>query len=124
MALTVSQVTPGSAPRSVTILGSTGSVGCNTVDLITRDPEAFDVEALTGNRNISLLAEQARQLCPRMVAVADESLYGDLKEALFGLPIHVAAGSDAIVEAALRPSDFVMASIVGAAGLAPHARGG
>jgi 1-deoxy-D-xylulose-5-phosphate reductoisomerase len=105
--------------RSVTILGSTGSVGCNTVDLLARQPEAFSVEALTANRNVALLAAQARALRPRMVAIADSNLYADLKEALAGLGIEVAAGHSAIIEAASRPAEWVMASIVGAAGLEP-----
>lgn len=105
--------------RSVTILGSTGSVGCNTVDLLARQPEKFSVEALTANRNVALLAEQARALRPRMVAIADGSLYADLKDALAGLSIEVAAGPAAIIEAASRPAEWVMASIVGAAGLEP-----
>ncbi len=105
--------------RSVTILGSTGSVGCNTVDLLARQPETFSVEALTANRNVALLAEQARALRPRMVAIADGSLYADLKDALAGLSIEVAAGPAAIIEAASRPAEWVMASIVGAAGLEP-----
>jgi 1-deoxy-D-xylulose-5-phosphate reductoisomerase len=105
--------------RSVTILGSTGSVGCNTIDLLARQPETFDIEALTANRNVALLAEQARALRPRMVAIADPALYVDLKEALAGSGIEVGAGSSAIVEAACRPAEWVMASIVGAAGLEP-----
>ena len=105
--------------RSVTILGSTGSVGRNTVDLLARQPEKFSVEALTANRNVALLAEQARALRPRMVAIADGSLYADLKDALAGLSIEVAAGPAAIIEAASRPAEWVMASIVGAAGLEP-----
>ena len=105
--------------RSVTILGSTGSVGRNTVDLLARQPEKFSVEALTANRNVALLAEQARALRPRMVAIADSSLYADLKDALAGLSIEVAAGPAAIIEAASRPAEWVMASIVGAAGIEP-----
>ena len=79
-------------PRSVTILGSTGSVGCNTIDLLARRPEAFSIEALTANRNVALLVEQARALRPRMVAIADPSLYADLKEALAGSGTEVGAG--------------------------------
>ena len=107
------------ASRRVTILGSTGSVGCNTVDLIRRHPGAFEIEALTANRNVALLAEQARQLRPRAAVVADGSLHGELKEALAGTGIEVAAGADAVIEAATRPADWVMASIVGTAGLEP-----
>ncbi len=106
-------------PRSVTILGSTGSVGRNTVDLIGRNPREFAVEALAANRNVALLAEQARHLKPRMAVVADAREYQALKEALAGTDIAVAAGADAVVEAAARPADWVMAAIVGAAGLRP-----
>ncbi|NQV48275.1 MAG: 1-deoxy-D-xylulose-5-phosphate reductoisomerase [Rhodospirillaceae bacterium] len=105
--------------RSVTILGSTGSVGCNTIDLVSRSPERFSVEALTANRNVELLARQAKALKPRFAVVADENAYKDLKHALSGSGIEVAAGSDAIIEAAARPSDWLMASIVGTAGLEP-----
>mgnify|MGYP002737332173 CR=1 FL=1 len=107
------------ASRSVTILGSTGSVGCNTVDLLARQPAAFAVEALTANRNVKLLVEQALALRPRMVAVADHTCYRPLKDALFGSGIEVAGGPQAVIEAAMRPADWVMASIVGAAGLEP-----
>lgn len=107
------------APRSVTILGATGSVGCNTIDLIKRNPADFAVEAITGGSNAMLLAEQALALRPRFVAIADKDAYSALKEALSGSGIEIAAGADAIVAAAERPCDWVMASIVGAAGLAP-----
>jgi 1-deoxy-D-xylulose-5-phosphate reductoisomerase len=119
MAMIAAQARQQPRYRSVTILGSTGSVGCNTVDLLSRQPEAFSVEALTANRNVTLLAEQARALRPRMVAIAEGNLYADLKEALAGLGIEVAAGPSAIIEAASRPAEWVMASIVGAAGLEP-----
>ena len=110
---------PATAPRSVTILGSTGSVGCNTIDLIQRHPDAFTVEALTANNNVALLAEQARALRPRLAVVADPKGYEDLKDALAGTGIECAAGPAAVVEAAARPADWVMAAIVGAAGLEP-----
>lgn len=106
-------------PRSVTILGSTGSVGTQTVDLVSRDPERFPVEALTANRNVALLAQQARQLKARMAVVADPAAYAELKALLSGTGIEVAAGSEAVAAAAERPADWVMAAIVGAAGLEP-----
>jgi len=109
---------PGSAPKRVTILGSTGSIGTSTIDLILRNPEAFEVEALTGNKNVKLLAEQALKLKPQFVVVADQAQYAELKQALSGTNIAVAAGPEAVVEAATRPSDLVMSAIVGAAGLA------
>ncbi len=108
---------PEAAPRRVTILGSSGSIGCNTVDLIERDPEAFEVVALTANRRVSVLAEQARRLRPQRAVIGDETLYGDLKEALSGTGVEAAAGTAAVVEAAEMPSDWVMSAIVGAAGL-------
>ena len=107
------------APKRVTILGSTGSVGRNTVDLIARAPERFAVEALTGNRNVALLAEQARSLRARLAVVADPALYGDLRAALAGSDVLAAAGPEAVAEAAARPAEWVMAAIVGAAGLKP-----
>ncbi len=109
----------GNDVRTVTILGSTGSVGCNTVDLVEREPERFSVEALVANSNVDKLAEQARKLHPRYVAIASEKAYKPLKEALFGHKIEVAAGPAAVIEAAARPADWVMAAIVGAAGLQP-----
>ena len=105
--------------RRVTILGSTGSVGQNTVDLLLRNPAVFEVESLTANRNPVRLAEQARALRARFAAIADPVHYPALKEALAGTGIETACGAQAIVEAALRPADWVMAAIVGAAGLAP-----
>ncbi len=108
---------PGAAPRRVTILGSTGSVGCSTVDLIQRHPDRFVVEALSARNNVALLAKQARRLRPRLAVVADESRYLALKEALSGTGIETAAGNSALIAAADRPADWVMAAIVGAAGL-------
>src|SRR6266436_9105629 len=105
--------------RRVTILGSTGSVGQNTVDLLLRNPDGFAVEALTGNRNPARLAEQARALRARFAVIGDPIHYTALKEALAGSGIEVASGAEALVEAARRPADWVMAGIVGAAGLGP-----
>jgi 1-deoxy-D-xylulose-5-phosphate reductoisomerase len=105
--------------RRITILGSTGSIGCSTIDLVERQPETFSVEALTAFSNVSLLAEQARKLRPKLVVIGDESRFKELKEALSGSGVEIAAGRDALIEAAKRPSDFVMAAIVGAAGLEP-----
>ncbi len=105
--------------RRVTILGSTGSIGQSTVDLLLRNRDDFTVEALTANRNAVLLAEQAKALGARFAAVADPADYPALKEALSGTGIEVACGRAALVEAAERPADWVMAGIVGAAGLGP-----
>jgi 1-deoxy-D-xylulose-5-phosphate reductoisomerase len=105
--------------RRVTILGSTGSIGCNTAELLAADPRAYPVEALVAQRNAAKLAEQARSLKAKFAVVADEAQYRALKDALAGTGIEVAAGAEAVVEAARRPADWVMAAIVGAAGLAP-----
>ena len=112
-------ISPEAARRSVSILGSTGSIGCNTVDLIERNPDAFEVIALTANRSVDRLAEQARTLGARMAVIADESRYGALKQALSGSNVEAAAGPAALEEAAARPAEWVMAAIVGSAGLAP-----
>jgi 1-deoxy-D-xylulose-5-phosphate reductoisomerase len=106
-------------PRRVTILGSTGSIGQSTIDLLLRHRDEFVVVALTANRNAALLAEQARQLDARFAAVADPADYPALKEALSGTGIEVACGREALVAAAEQPADWVMAGIVGAAGLEP-----
>jgi 1-deoxy-D-xylulose-5-phosphate reductoisomerase len=103
----------------LTILGSTGSVGRNTVDLISRDPGSYPVEALTARGNVELLVEQARALKPRFVAIGEDSRYAALKEGLSGTGIEVAAGEAALIEAGARPAGWVMAAIVGSAGLEP-----
>jgi len=105
--------------RHVSILGSTGSIGCNTIDLILRDPDAYVVEALTANVNVEILARQAKATNARLAVVADETCYSDLKDALGGTGIEAAAGESAVVDAAARPADWVMAGIVGATGLLP-----
>ncbi len=104
-------------PRRVTVLGSTGSVGCNTIDLLARNSGAFEVEALTAYSNVKLLAEQARRLRARCAVVGDAGKYFELKEALSGSGIEAAAGTSAVAEAGSRPAEWVMAAIVGAAGL-------
>jgi 1-deoxy-D-xylulose-5-phosphate reductoisomerase len=106
-------------PRRVTVLGSTGSIGRSTLDLLERNRDDFTVEALTANHNAALLAEQAKTLSARFAAVADPADYPALKNALAGTGIEVACGRAALVEAAERPADWVMAGIVGAAGLEP-----
>ena len=106
-------------PRRVSILGSTGSVGHSTVDLLLRNPNEFAVEALTAYSNVTLLAEQARKLNARFAAVVDPAAYPALKEALAGSGIEAGSGPEALIEAAERPADWVMAGIVGSAGLAP-----
>ena len=106
-------------PRRVTILGSTGSVGRNTVDLIRRNREAFVVEALVAASNVEALAAQARDLGARRAVIADPARYQQLKDALAGTNIGVAAGREAVDEAGDLPADWVMSAIVGAAGLSP-----
>jgi 1-deoxy-D-xylulose-5-phosphate reductoisomerase len=102
------------------VLGSTGSVGANTVQLIAADPDSYQVDALVAGRNVALLAEQVRQLRPALAVIADEGLYGALKQALAGTPgTELAAGRAAVVQAAGNGADWVMSAIVGAAGLEP-----
>ena len=117
--MALSACTPETPPRRVTVLGSTGSVGCNTIDLLERRPGAYQIEALTAQRNVERLAEQALRLRPRVAVIGDADFYAPLKQALDGSGIEVTAGPEALVEAAQRPTDWVMAAIVGAAGLAP-----
>jgi 1-deoxy-D-xylulose-5-phosphate reductoisomerase len=105
--------------RSVTILGSTGSIGKNTVELIEARPDLYCVEALVANSSVELLAAQARRLKPKMAVVADPAAGPALRQALDGSGIATAAGPEAVVAAAERPAEWVMAAIVGAAGLAP-----
>ncbi|MFN8924598.1 MAG: 1-deoxy-D-xylulose-5-phosphate reductoisomerase [Rhodospirillales bacterium] len=105
------------SPRSVTVLGATGSVGTQTLDLIGRDPGRFAVTALTARGNADRLAALARLHRAAFAVVADPDAYGALKAALSGSGIEAAAGPEAVVEAARRSADWVMAGIVGAAGL-------
>ncbi len=119
MSVATPSLETASEPRRVTVLGSTGSVGCSTLDLVERNPDAFQVEALTANRSVSRLAEQARRFGARLAVVADDDCYQDLKDALSGSGVEAAAGAAAVSEAAARPADWVMAAIVGAAGLSP-----
>jgi hypothetical protein len=102
------------AQRAVTLLGATGSIGSSTVDLLRQDSELYRVEAVTANRNAAALAKLARELGARFAAIADPHLYGELKAELSGSGIEAGAGADAIVEAAQRPADWVMAAITGA----------
>jgi 1-deoxy-D-xylulose-5-phosphate reductoisomerase len=106
------------APRSVTILGSTGSIGTQTIDLLTAEPGRFQVRALVAGRNAALLAQQAIALSAEVAVVADSACYAELRNALAGTGIETAAGTDAVVQAAALPADWTMAAITGAAGLA------
>lgn len=108
--------------RRVSIFGATGSIGENTVDLIARDLGSYNVVALTGGRNITRLAEQALALQADVAVTAYPEHLNDLKALLAGSQVEVAAGPEALLEAADRPADWIMSAIVGAAGLAPGLR--
>jgi 1-deoxy-D-xylulose-5-phosphate reductoisomerase len=115
----VAFVTRRSNCRRISVLGATGSVGASTIDLVRHDRSAYEVEVLTANRDVDRLAALAREIGPRLAVVADPALLGRLRQALRGTDVECAAGPAALVEAASRPVDWVMAAIVGAAGLAP-----
>ncbi len=105
--------------KNITILGATGSIGQNTLDLISRDKKNFKVIGLTGAGNIKLLAESAIKFKADVVATANDSSYHDLKEMLVDHQIDVCAGKNGVLEVACRQADWVMSSIVGSAGLLP-----
>ena len=105
--------------KKVSIFGATGSIGQNTIDLIARAPDAYDVVALTGASNIAQLAEDAQRLNAQLAVTAHEHLLDDLRDALSGTGVEAAAGPQDINDAAARPADWVMSAIIGAAGLAP-----
>jgi 1-deoxy-D-xylulose-5-phosphate reductoisomerase len=110
--------------RRLTVLGSTGSIGVSTLDVVAYAREfygadALPIDALTAQSNIDVLAAQVRRFRPRLAVVADESRYFDLKQALAGENVEIAAGREAITEAAAGTSDVVMVAIVGAAALRP-----
>jgi 1-deoxy-D-xylulose-5-phosphate reductoisomerase len=105
-------------PRRISVFVVTGSIGESTVDLLQRT-QGYQVVALSGGRNVARLAELARTLRAEVAVVAEAALLPDLRAALAGSGVEAAAGPDAIIEAALRPADWVMSAIVGAAGLAP-----
>src|SRR3954453_22252454 len=107
------------AVRGVTILGATGSIGSSTIDLLKRQKGRFTVEALTAHRNGAALAKLARELGARFAAVADPAAYKELKSELSGSKVEVAAGSDAVAEAARRPADMVIGRIPGGPALGP-----
>jgi 1-deoxy-D-xylulose-5-phosphate reductoisomerase len=105
--------------RVVTVLGATGSIGASTIDLLRRSRERFRVEALTAHSNVAALAELAKEFNVSFAAIAEESRYEELKAALAGTGIAVGAGEAAMIEAAQRPANWVMAAMSGAAGLKP-----
>ena len=106
-------------PRAITVLGATGSIGDSTMDLLRLAPERYQVEALTAHSNVEGLAKLAREFNARFAAIADPARLGELKEALSGTGIACGAGESAIIEAAARPADWLMAAVSGAAGLKP-----
>jgi 1-deoxy-D-xylulose-5-phosphate reductoisomerase len=110
---------PRPRPRPISVLGATGSIGESTLDLVGRDPSAYHVVALTGCRNAQRLAELALKHRAELAVVADEACYEELRARLAGSGIEAAAGAEALIDAASRPADWVMAAIVGAAGLKP-----
>src|SRR5262245_56955740 len=114
-----SDYVPTAAVRSVTVLGATGCIGASTIDLIKRGNGRFRVEALSANRNAAALAKLARDLGARFAVVADAGSYRELKDALVGSGIEAAGGEAALIEAAERESDLVMAAISGSIGLRP-----
>ena len=105
--------------RTVSILGSTGSIGRSTVDLLSSNRDQFKVIALTAQSNIELLAEQARILEPEIIAISDSQRLRELKEALSGSSVEVVSGVRSIIEVAERSADIVVSAIVGSAGLRP-----
>ncbi|HLA21668.1 MAG TPA: 1-deoxy-D-xylulose-5-phosphate reductoisomerase, partial [Pseudolabrys sp.] len=110
---------PAAGPRSITILGATGSIGASTIDLIKRNPQHYRVEAVSARRNAAALATIAREVGARLAVVADPDAYADLKSALAGSGVEAAAGEAALIETAQRPTDWVMAAISGSVGLKP-----
>lgn len=105
--------------KRVSIFGATGSIGQSTIDLIARDPNAYDVVVLTGGQNIAQLAKDAIRLNADLAVTADPARLEDLRLALTGSGVEAAAGQAALIEAAARPADWIMSAIVGVAGLAP-----
>ena len=105
--------------RSISILGATGSIGTSTLDLIEREPERYEVIALTANRDVTGLADTARRTGAKFAAIGEAALAGDLRDALAGSGIASAGGAEAVADAAAMESDWTMAAIVGIAGLKP-----
>lgn len=106
--------------RRICILGSTGSIGTQTLDVIERNPELYEAHTLTGSSNAELLIEQARKFCPDTVVIADEAKYETVCEALADLPIKVYGGAEALEQVVVSEDvDVVVAAIVGFAGLRP-----
>ncbi|KZB72788.1 MULTISPECIES: 1-deoxy-D-xylulose-5-phosphate reductoisomerase [Thalassospira] len=105
--------------KSVSVFGVTGSIGASTVDVLKSHADKYAVEAVTAHRNVDALAKAAIELDAKCAVIGDPAFFGALQDALAGKGIELAAGEDALIEAAERPSDVVIAAIVGAAGLKP-----
>lgn len=106
--------------RKLAILGSTGSIGTQALDVVREHPDKFEVYAITANNSLDLLVKQAREFQPEVVVIANEDKYQALKDALADLPIKVWAGMDSIVQVVQsEPIDIVLTAMVGYAGLAP-----
>ncbi|MDR1601692.1 MAG: 1-deoxy-D-xylulose-5-phosphate reductoisomerase [Tannerella sp.] len=106
--------------RQLAILGSTGSIGTQALEVVCEHPDLFEVYALTANNNVDLLVEQAHRYLPEVVVIANEKKYPELKEALEDLPVKVWAGADAISQVVqMEPVDMVLAAMVGYSGLHP-----
>ena len=103
----------------VSILGATGSIGASTLSVLAHNPEDFEVVSLVAQRNVERLAQIARQTQAALAVVADERQFADLKDRLWGTGVEVAAGRDAVIEAAAREADVVVSAITGYAGLRP-----
>ena len=103
--------------KTITVLGSTGSIGTQTVELLAAAPDSYRVVALVGGRNVALLAQQARALRAQRAVIADPAGHAALAEALAGSGIEVASGAASVVEAASLDAEWTMAAITGAAGL-------
>ena len=117
--LDLSTITGTDATNTITILGSTGSIGRNTIKVISQSDKKYSVIALTANSNVQLLAKQAVELKAKYAVIADESLYEDLKNLLSGSNTQPLAGSDEVAKIASVKADIVMSAIVGVAGLIP-----
>ncbi len=106
--------------KGIAVLGSTGSIGKQALDVIGRNRDLFDLRAITAGDNASLLVEQARQYLPSVVAIANEKLYKQVKEGLSSFPVKVLAGNESLTSVVVLPEvDIVLTAMVGFAGFAP-----
>jgi 1-deoxy-D-xylulose-5-phosphate reductoisomerase len=106
--------------KKIAVLGSTGSIGTQALDVISRHPDLFEAYAITGNNNIDLLISQARQFHPEVVVVANEEHYAEVNEALSDLPMKVYAGTQSVCDVArMEPVDMVLTALIGYSGLQP-----